>query len=52
MKEYYNNTKTKRLWYDRWVKVWTMQLLDLEGNQIGSASHCHNRSVAFYWLNN
>lgn len=49
--DYYNAAKTKRAWYNRQAKVWTLQHLDAEGNQVGSADYCHNRCHAFEWLN-
>ena len=50
IKTYYNKNRTKVCWFDRWCKVWTMQHIDAEGNQLGSAEHCHSRSFAFEWL--
>jgi hypothetical protein len=51
MKTYHNADQSKRLFYDPSIKSWTMLSLDTEGNQVGSADYCHNRSHAFEWLN-
>lgn len=50
MKTYHNATATKRIWWNRWKKVWTLQNIDADGNQIGNADYCFSRCVAFAWL--
>jgi len=40
----------RRIWYDRRCRVWTMQILDPEGNQIGDAEHEAVKMLAFRWL--
>jgi len=50
MKTYYNATKTKRIWYNQNIKTWTLQHIDVDGNQIANAEYCHLKTTAFKWL--
>ena len=46
----YNYNRSKRMWYNRSIKSWTLQHIDREGNQIGNAEYCHSRKSAIAWL--
>lgn len=37
------NVKTQE-WYDRSVRSWTVIAIDIEGNQIGDAQYCWNKT--------
>lgn len=50
MKTHYNSNRSRAAWYDPYIKLWTLQHLDPEGNQVGPADYCHNRCHAFEWL--
>lgn len=38
--------RTIERWYDRETRCWVCQLLDAEGNQLGSAIYVHAKSEA------
>lgn len=50
MKEHYNESKTKRIWFNRYERLWTLQNIDAEGNQIGNAEFTYHKIYAFNWL--
>ena len=50
MKTYYNEKRDRAVWFNPHIRSWTLQHLDAEGNQVGSAEFCHNRIHAFAWL--
>ena len=51
MKQHENKTKTKRIFFDKQLRLWTMQNLDNNGNQIDGCQYEPNRKNAFNWLN-
>lgn len=50
MTTYKNKTETKRIWFDKSLRLWTLQNLDNKGNQIESADYEVNKKNAFEWL--
>ena len=50
MKTHDNKTRSKRIWFDTHLRLWTLQNLDADGNQIGSVDYLTNRTNAFLWL--
>lgn len=50
MKTHDNKTKTKSIWFDTRLRLWTLQNLDKQGNQIESVEYEVNRKNAFEWL--
>ena len=50
MKTHDNKTKTKRIWFDTHLRLWTLQTLDTDQNQVGSVDYSTNRTNAFLWL--
>lgn len=50
MKQHFNADRSKVAWYNRYIKLWTLQHFDAEGNQVGAADYCYNRCHAFEWL--
>ena len=48
MKTYENNTK--RVWFDNKLRLWTLQHLDAEGNQVGNVDYSTSKETAFNWL--
>ena len=51
MKTYENETETKRIWYDERLRLWTLQVLDDQKNQIGDVEYTPYRREALKWLN-
>lgn len=41
----------KATWYDPHLRLWTLQVLDEDGNQVGSVDYHPHRQFAFDWLN-
>ena len=41
----------KRIWYDPHIRVWTMQVIDSQGYQVGDVDYTPFRKEAFDWLN-
>jgi hypothetical protein len=50
MKTHDNKNKTKRIWYDTRLRLWTLQDLDSQENQIGNVDYSIDRKNAFEWL--
>ena len=50
MKAHNNKTKTKRIWFDTRLRLWTLQNLDNQDNQIGDIDYSANKKNAFEWL--
>lgn len=50
MKTHENKNKTKRIWYDTRLRLWTLQDLDSQENQIGNVDYSIDRKNAFEWL--
>ena len=50
MKTHNNKTKTKSIWFDTRLRLWTLQNLDKQGNQIESVEYEVNKKNAFEWL--
>jgi hypothetical protein len=50
MKAHDNKTKTKRIWFDTQIRLWTLQNLDNQQNQIDNVEYEVNRKNAFEWL--
>lgn len=50
MKAHYNKTKTKQIFFDTSLRLWTLQNLDEQGNQIESVEYEVNKKNAFDWL--
>jgi hypothetical protein len=40
----------KRIWYDPHERVWTLQRIDEEENQVGDCEYTTGRKNAFNWL--
>jgi len=51
MKSHENKTKTKRIWFDKRLRLWTLQNMDQNQNQIDGVQYEPNRKNAFNWLN-
>jgi hypothetical protein len=49
---YIVNTPTgdRSVWYDRALRVWTEQVNDAGGNQIGTVNYTVDKREAFGWL--
>ena len=50
MKAHNNKTKTKRIWFDTRIRLWTLQNLDNQQNQIDNVEYEVNRKKAYEWL--
>ena len=50
LRTYENATRTKRIWYNPYEKVWVLQTLDADGNQIGNADYTCDGDYADKWL--
>lgn len=48
MKTYTN--ELRRIWYDPYLRVWTMQEVDAEDIQVGEVDYTTDRKWAFAWL--
>ena len=42
--------RTFRVWYDRNERVWTLQELDAQGNQIGGCRYATSRDWALVYV--
>ena len=45
MKAHNNKTKTKRIWFDTRLRLWTLQNLDNQDNQIGDIDYSTNKKM-------
>ena len=50
MKAHNNKTKTKRIWFDTRLRLWTLQNLDNQDNQIGDIDYSNNKKNDFELL--
>ena len=50
MKQHQNIDGSRRAFYDRRLRAWTMHKIDSDGNQIGEAAYHVDRRVVFEWL--
>lgn len=50
MKTYENDGKSRRVWYDPCLRLWTLQCLDPAGYQVGEVEYAVTKSDAFEWL--
>lgn len=51
MKTHENESRTRRVWFDRNLRLWTLQLLDENGDQVGSVDYTTSRTTALDWMN-
>jgi len=40
----------RRVWYDRHLRMWTLQTVDFSGNQVGEVEYVFWRFFAMVWL--
>lgn len=49
-KEYKSTDGLRRAWYDRHLRMWTMQNVDGSGNQLGECDYSTDRGMVFRWV--
>lgn len=40
----------RTIWFDRALRLWTEQVNDVEGNQVGTVDYTVDKAEAFRWL--
>lgn len=40
----------RRVWWDSHLRLWTLQVVDSAGDQVGSVDYTNLRRVAMIWL--